>query len=991
MADNLTSIFNPSAIISSAVGGGGDANIAAGVNLSVAKAEESFRKQLAEDLGIDDSTELDARTLLQREQCFLVKSRDILAKEVSQLTPGISYTEVQQSNALSLMERASGGESVSWLDGSYDLWRNQFDNFAIVSANDPTTLFEKFIIPSGMELLFNLRPAQLAAIIPKLKIYLRKYGQDGKSVDQPLIFDEYLRAKDVAQITANRAGRGQGAGIKTFQWTWLPTSGHESDKDLRAKLTLKFLNLEDFAGDDFAAAMQMRNEMNDKERLFKDLTVTNFQIRRAKNYSHEMSRSSARFTDLIPEMGYPGIDKEIKIVTGWSVPTNMNSLFSAKELKAIKICDMTLLMAVVGYSLDIAQDGQISLEITLQGRTEAVMATSYADMFLLANDIDLPEELQRLANVPGLGAIKYVKDKKGNTRVDGQLVSNGVPQSFEDFQEAIMNLYGTIRQLEEEKLDIINKRGQNKRVTAADCKRYADIEFTIRMLRITDEKFQNTQKYLKYSALPVLLLKTARIYSVAFDKSYLGTLSPDESAFKVSKLRYRGDELTNLGADFKAIKDGTAVRDDDIIRINEIRINEDMYTMNFFYLGDLLGVLFRVLYKNCVHFQNLRILLGPVLLDPESGSVLADNVVNLADIPISYHNFMVWYYDRVVRTNKDSYPVRDFIKELLNELIAPTLFDCVSDPRQTKIDLFASHFFIASNDPSGADPIVGVKNPDDLSGQRLQVDNFDLATRKAAGDDSRYTFEYLLFHASQYIASAEADPVKDAKRGIMHLRLGSEAGLVKKIEFMRDDLPEGDAYRTLTGDVLSYIYKTKVILYGNPLFVPGQTVYIDRKLVGRGNPAVREDLAKMLGIGGYHMVSKVQTTIEQGGAFETHIETYPSDAWDHRLASKYTNSYAAENAQACRDAIEEQAKHADEEIKANAEASLAKAEAKDPWYWNDKSAGKEEIKRWRNNWSKLRPEQQQFLLDAVAKQNDEGWQNLGRAVRAFSSEEDQGE
>jgi hypothetical protein len=130
--------------------------------------------------------------------------------------------------------------------------------------------------------------------------------------------------------------------------------------------------------------------------------------------------------------------------------------------------------------------------------------------------------------------------------------------------------------------------------------------------------------------------------------------------------------------------------------------------------------------------------------------------------------------------------------------------------------------------------------------------------------------------------------VDDIEQGIYHFHIGANRGLLKKINFSKTNITYLRESRMLRhkgiGDFaqLSNVYNASLELYGNFLFFPGMQIFIDPFGLGGddfGSPqgglylagAKTINYAKLMGIGGYHLITSVKTTIGVGG-FKTTIE-----------------------------------------------------------------------------------------------------------------------
>jgi hypothetical protein len=132
------------------------------------------------------------------------------------------------------------------------------------------------------------------------------------------------------------------------------------------------------------------------------------------------------------------------------------------------------------------------------------------------------------------------------------------------------------------------------------------------------------------------------------------------------------------------------------------------------------------------------------------------------------------------------------------------------------------------------------------------------------------------------------------REGIVHLNIGADRGILKNASWSKTNVPylrEARMFREKSlGDLaqLSNYYNVSTKLFGNFIFYPGMKVFINPFGLGGtklGDPCQKfEDgtinFARLMGIGGYHLVTGVSTSIGVDG-FETDMEcrfVYSGDA-----------------------------------------------------------------------------------------------------------------
>jgi hypothetical protein len=103
----------------------------------------------------------------------------------------------------------------------------------------------------------------------------------------------------------------------------------------------------------------------------------------------------------------------------------------------------------------------------------------------------------------------------------------------------------------------------------------------------------------------------------------------------------------------------------------------------------------------------------------------------------------------------------------------------------------------------------------------------------------------------------------DTELGIYHQYLGSPCGLLKTMNFNREDqamLREVKIQKegALGPEQLRELYSAEIDLYGNTLFKNGSYIYLDPKLMGSTPEQLR-----ILGLHGYYLITGVSSTVTE--------------------------------------------------------------------------------------------------------------------------------
>ena len=112
------------------------------------------------------------------------------------------------------------------------------------------------------------------------------------------------------------------------------------------------------------------------------------------------------------------------------------------------------------------------------------------------------------------------------------------------------------------------------------------------------------------------------------------------------------------------------------------------------------------------------------------------------------------------------------------------------------------------------------------------------------------------------------DTKDDSKNGVYHLSLGKDRGLLKGISFSQVNQKYRKEALMLESvslyDELKMPYNAQISMFGNNMFLPGSTLYINPATIGFGDPRNKRSAAARLGLGGYYVVTSVNTTYSNG-------------------------------------------------------------------------------------------------------------------------------
>jgi hypothetical protein len=295
------------------------------------------------------------------------------------------------------------------------------------------------------------------------------------------------------------------------------------------------------------------------------------------------------------------------------------------------------------------------------------------------------------------------------------------------------------------------------------------------------------------------------------------------------------------------------------------------------YYGDIINTVVSILdYKTNPAPVNTRILMGPITFYDNRRKAKQKQMFNLADVPISLDLFTAWWTEKVIKTGgRDNYFLKDFIRDTIKELIAASIDGGCSVANEKQNNIIGINIVPSrGKGEKGAEPRIKANT-------RVKVADIAEAggVPLPAGEGRKTNVglhHYIFIYSSSEPADMfTGDKAEDLRRGIYHLGIGEEQGILKSIKFSQVSqkfLKEANYARDGAGTAFfRERYNANVELIGNVLFYPGSQVYINPSITGLGSPSSRNSFVENLGIGGYYQISEVSNTIDDSG-FQTSIK-----------------------------------------------------------------------------------------------------------------------
>ena len=716
---------------------------------------------------------------------------------------------------------------------------NSYENMAVIQG-EPTEVINKLVSKPGLDRLFELKPYENSSLVPLIRLYKTEFG-DSESTKE-IKFSTVLSKKAIDSITSNRAGRGDGIGIKNVSYDLQggsTTGGAALVKKgvTQVNITFVFQNLE----------MLVQKEGNGQPALIDLVTFPPASTKTAPPNCAE--GSPIDFTNVFDAGKFA-----IKLVYGYATPDS--DVIDQELRELIDRSRTTLLLNLQRHEFDFKQDGTIELSCQYMGYTDAIMSRPESDLFFVGEERDLyiNEKTKEIDSITE--QLNKAKEEKKN--------ASGIPEEdIEELDDAISDFK---EELEEQKKEQ-KEEGENDRVNAYQ-RLLSEIYNSGKVLYVeldADQVEQHLEEVSREDTITDVLSSEPSKESESDEaKVSKGALIPEPQKADVSDLSEGIEDVAEAESleDFQeelgdVSKANTSTKPKDA---GDIRIN-------YIYYGDLLNIAFGVLKKN-PQASSIRPMIGPIAYnDPKSGQSI---ITNLADIPISLNKFIEWFNKNVVAQNRQEYLLEDFVRDTIKGLIHAALGE----------NCFSTNGYPAP-EPSVTVSSLPVPKKSGASiiplGARTNIANVSAPGSTHYQDASKIDQYNYIYAYTFGLSNLNGDRNADHDRGIYHLQIGADRGLVKKITFSRIDDPKLAASRATSVKCdlrhLRENYKVNVTMIGNSLFRPGQTIYINPTLAGGSDPGLTATVADALGLGGYYTVTKVSGDLGRDG-FSTEIEAY---------------------------------------------------------------------------------------------------------------------
>jgi hypothetical protein len=769
----------------------------------------------------------------------------------------------------------------------------------------PSTIMNKLAYCPNAGPLLEARTHEISQLMPMVRLFKTYYNNETNDIDEEVEFYFEGGISD-DQILEGRTG----VGIKSFEWELNATNPSTVRNDITATLTLYFQGFKELSRERTG-----KDVLTGKPRKFQ---FQDLLLRPTREGAHEAPKPSETGCNKDNSI-YDSRFYEVKALVGWSPPKTLEAVEYEKYqkdsknkglysplVKALKSQQIPLFLTLIDHEFSITQEGTFELKISYRARMEAINSDPRLDVLTSPTRkeaIDILQEEIKAARTECADEeeIKTLEDEVGMHReLDRDRLSSSILDGLEPF------IY-----LTELKTDSIHKALLGvEDATSTNSALIDDLAIDWSDLQ---KSFNRADKNKKQEVM-------AQLKKNLVDSSGSGTRKQREEAEK-------------------AVKNGEKVND-----LNYASLNGETTIIPWFYFGDLVDIVVKNALENNkpgsqsapvviagVELKNLVYLMGTydyISIGSFKNTVAANikrRVGQLSAVPVPVAAYNSWFVRNVVNSERSSFPLMEFLRSFIQQVIAPFLnrkcFDtpafkqlwtkrgvAVHNSRWIEISPLISKTaaISVSQGPAGENPLEKFRTfpaasvNDFLRSCEVNLGNFEIPGKDSGPDNDgkmlakrKESYQQTIknsYHISVfYLISQDSykdfgpptDPFKDRETrdqeiGVHHLYLGADVGLVKEVTFSKVDAPylreariQQDSLNPLAQ--LAATYNVNLKMVGNTIFWPGQYIFVNPVGFGTGLPTERGSISNQLGLGGYHLLTEVKSFIEDG-KYETNIK-----------------------------------------------------------------------------------------------------------------------
>ena len=743
----------------------------------------------------------------------------------------------------------------------------------------PDKIVSKLTRKKGLERFFNIRPDQLALLMPRIRLY-KVYKDSGEFIE--FSFKTHTKISDA---------RGDAVGVRSFEIDYKSSNPDLADNYITANLTLLFENVEAFT-------------------KTKTIDGKTFGFYELLGYRQSNTKGIG---------GSETEDYSIKAVVGWADPGNQASAFFGEKgqelVDAIRQERSTYELYLHNHTLDFRQNGSLVVKIEYGGRLDKVLLGFDADVinpdasikkkgnvarerkkFLgarakklkgwLARLDDVDTDKKRSARTRALREMSKIDPSQvPEAKAEEALIRDRADAAREagaGGEEAQEIAIGKLEKGIKGELELLEKIQEEKEKVVKSAKEEAELNKMERYRVLLEKIDGNGLWYIDLDEDQLGLYTEKGLFRVFPDKK----ISVDDTAQAYAAAVHERQKQNSLKApnpkkwDPSATASGKAgksptnsentkkklAKGKSDITFEYISPAEGTLRVFYFYMGDLIKAAIDIVNENDIKqpktLDEIKFIVGPVIINSNGRNL----IINLADIPISQDRFLVWFKEKVIKKGLAKYSLRKFLTDVTSELVISALQEgCFEGSKQTGV---VKHTPLTVPRAAKGKSRITIGKPRLTLANITDAETLQMETPSGAPQDQENIL--LMYHDRGRAFSLDGSKVdENFENGIYSLTVGASRGLVKEVKFQKTDIPYQKARYIATKDdgrdLIREPYDAQVRMVGNSIFLPGSTVHINPYLPG-GDPAGTS--AQRIGLGGFYTVLNVNQSYGLSG-YET--------------------------------------------------------------------------------------------------------------------------
>ena len=768
-------------------------------------------------------------------------------------------------------------------------------------------------------LFFSLSPAQLSMLVPSIRLFIVRYKQiktkEGREVvvedndPQELYLDDFTERSLVEEIMTGKKGRANAVGLESFSYEFDGKDPATTESLIKANLKLIFTSFDRLLDKQDNGAKFLDLMLRTKEMISQSRTAKVAKDR-DNIYNKCKEEENADKSETDDTLIFNTDHRKIKASVGWALPpgdlffqlfpediqSRVDSNFKRNVVRLFEELKLNLFLEMTTYDIDFRNDGKVELSIDYRAAIEGELNRPEANIFF-----QLERETKKINAAKNRRITEASKARKAKLdRIESaKKKGDKATEKQKEDQKAAVEAAGVeIRTAERKAAAVI----QNQRLFWYSYFQDA-LESTQRLIEVTvtDEALKLWKGDRNFSAPDGQ--GDAEAETDAEEGGSKGAISSGEILKVIldgngSETKYGKFRLVNDGMSTKVVanapttaagkenskalagakgaqhidKDKDAKEDEQKIKQQQNQVLTDagqsagQRKIYFTFLGDILDVAMKFL--NDINLSQtsrkpVRLITSQVTFSDPSTLVRGRQKrasLNIADIPVSFDEFVLWFYNNVVKPGRTNYPVMEFIKDVMTNLVFQAFgYNCIGGAPSV-VPILNHTLFDAPKISGGMaqplkEPLIPGKRYNTLKALRAAKDKMDFTLTRGPEDVANY----LIIHGSgrSFVNKNAGNIEQDERDGIYHFGLGLNRGILKEIKFKGNTLAYATETRVIEEnqsgiEQLFEKFDATVDLYGCPIFRNGQYLYLDPATMG-----VSSDIARAIGLGGYYVIYNV--------------------------------------------------------------------------------------------------------------------------------------